>query len=570
MTATARTRPRPQRPAPGQAWQVIVLGLALLLPAGLHAQDSGLAHTVQPGDTLSTLALDYLGDARSWPALQRSNQVRDPRRLRPGTVLHIPAHLLPASTARVLFASGDVRLQAAGGSAVQLPDAGQLVAEGARLQAGPQSFVSVELADGTVVRVQADSQVQIEQLRRRGRAGDAQSVLELQRGSVESSVPPQPGSQRRFEVRTPGATTAVRGTRFAVTLAPDGRTLAAVTEGRLAVTPAAQARPAIAVASGQGLVVSADGQATASQNLLPAPGLEALPDTLGDADFLRLPLEPVPGAVAYRVQLARDAQFASVMRSTYSSSPLVQLATLPDGHYHLAARAIDAQGLPGLPAQRAITIKAHPIAPLLQVSGTALALPGGELSCTPVDGAAAYRIQVAAAADFAAPVLDVADSEHCRLALTALPPGAYHWRAASVRRLPDGQMDQGPFSPAQAFTLAKLPAAPTGDAIAVQQAGSRLQLNWPGQPGERFELQLSPEPDFATLALEQELSEPSWTAPAMAPGRYYLRIRTRNAETGLISSFSTPRRITLQPVAAVRSSTGLPVTSADGQPLSRP
>lgn len=547
-----------------------MLGLALLLPAGLHAQGSGLAHTVQPGDTLSALALDYLGDARDWPTLQRSNQVRDPRRLRPGTVLHIPAHLLPASTARVLFASGDVRLQAAGGSAVQLPDAGQLVAEGTRLQAGPQSFVSVELADGTVVRVQADSQVQIEQLRRRGRAGDAQSVLELQRGSVESSVPTQPGSQRRFEVRTPGATTAVRGTRFVVTLAPDGRTLAAVTEGRLAVAPAADARPAIAVASGQGLVVSADGQAAASQNLLPAPGLEALPDTLGDADFLRLPLEPVPGAVAYRVQLAQDAQFASVVRSTYSSSPQVQLAALPDGRYHLAARAIDAQGLPGLPAQRAIIIKAHPIAPLLQVSSTALALPGAELSCTPVEGAVAYRIQVAAAADFTAPVLDIAGNEHCRLALAALAPGAYRWRAASVRRLPDGQLDQGPFSPAQAFTLAKLPVAPAGDAIAVQQAGSRLQLNWPGQPGERFELQLSPEPDFTTLALEQELSESSWTAPAMAPGRYYLRIRTRDTETGLISSFSTPRRITLQPVAAVRSSTDLPVTSADGQPLSRP
>ena len=39
--------------------------------------------------------------------------------------------------------------------------------------------MAVQLADGTMVRVQAQSELQLRQLRRRGRAGSVQSVLEM-------------------------------------------------------------------------------------------------------------------------------------------------------------------------------------------------------------------------------------------------------------------------------------------------------------------------------------------------------------------------------------------------------
>lgn len=547
--------------------------LLLALAGPAVAQPAGaIEHTVRPGDTLQALATHYLGDARLWPGLQQENHVADPRRLRPGSRLRIPLHLLPAGHAEVAFTQGDVRVQLPGGPP-QAPQPGQPLPEGARLQAGADSFVTVRLADGTLVRVQADSQVQLEQLRRRGRAGDAQSVLQLERGSVEPSVPPQPPhGQRHFEIRTPSASTAVRGTRFVVELAPDGRTLAAVTEGALAVAPGrADAGAGVqVVARGHGVVVSAAGTVGAPAPLLPAPALDALPATLEDANFLTLALAPVPGAVAYQVQVARDAQFAAIVRSVTAPGPQLRLPAVADGDYYVAARAVDAAGLSGHRAQRAIRVKAHPVAPLAQapLDGATLARGQGALACTPVQGAARYRIQVAGAAGFAAPLLDETARGQCVLALAALPAGGYQWRVASVRELAGGALDQGPFGPAQTFAVAEQPPALGAQAIAASDNGGRVSLSWPGGPGQRFRLQLAAdERGFEQPLVDEELAEPAWTAPALAPGSYLVRIRTHDA-SGLESAFSTPRQIVLPP--AVRSGTGLPITSADGRPLSAP
>lgn len=544
--------------------------LALCLGGALPAQAQGggtpdLVHTVQPGDTLYRLAQHYLGDSRLWPQLQRINAVRDPQRLQPAAQLRIPLQLLPRGSAEVIFASGAVRVSPQG--ATQPLRAGQALAEGDAVRAEPQGFVSVRLADGTVVRVQADSQLRIDALRRRGRLGDAQSLLQLQRGSVETSVPPQPGSARRFEVRTPGASTAVRGTHFVVQLDAQGRTLASVTEGRLAVTPQA-AGAETAVERGQGLVVGADGHGGAHHALLPAPGLESVADTLEDADLLYLPLQPVAGAVAYQVQLARDAQFAQVVRSGSFDTPRLRLPAVADGSYYLQVRAIDAQGLTGWPARRTVTIKAHPVAPLLLLPqpGASVERGAGQLSCTPVEGAIRYRIQVAQHGGFGAPLLDDVHGG-CALALPSLPVGDYQWRVASIRHLDDGAAQQGPFSAAWPFAVADRPPPPEA---ALEQAGGRLQLRWPARDGQRFQLQLATDATFtaASVVLDEQLDVPAWTAPAgLLAGPHYLRLRTLDP-SGLQSRFSPPRRITLP--APVASSDGSPVRSADGQPLALP
>lgn len=70
---------------------------------------ASIAHTISLGNTLEHLAAQYLGDARRWPTLQQANQVKDPRHLLPGTVLQIPVHLLPSTTATVTFSQGTVQ-----------------------------------------------------------------------------------------------------------------------------------------------------------------------------------------------------------------------------------------------------------------------------------------------------------------------------------------------------------------------------------------------------------------------------------------------------------------------------
>jgi len=81
-------------------------GWVLHLPAATPS-DGGSSYTVRPGDTLSQIALDRLGDAAAYPAIVEASKsitqpdgahLADPDLIRPGWTLHIPT--TPTTSAR--------------------------------------------------------------------------------------------------------------------------------------------------------------------------------------------------------------------------------------------------------------------------------------------------------------------------------------------------------------------------------------------------------------------------------------------------------------------------------------
>ena len=560
------------------------------------ANDSdSVAHTVQPGDTLEGLARHYLNAPHQWPLLQRRNAIANPRQLRPGSVLHIPAHLLPSAPARIDFVQGDVRLVTASAAAAQAPQplqAGSALPEGTRLQVGADSFVVVRLADGSVVRVPAQSDVQLQQLRRTGRTGQVRAVMELRRGGIDADVAPSKDSTRRFEIRTPRAATSVRGTRFGVVLAGDGRSSTSVLEGSVAVqaAQATQAAQSTLLQPGQGVAVGADGALGSVRALLPAPDLSALPATVGDAGLVALDLGPQSAIekiaitarptlltgqngqklVRYQVQIARDEALSQVLRNGIFAPDAIRLQGLDDGSYVLAVRALDADGMAGPFARRALTIKTQPVAPLYQspLPGATVASSGALLQCTEVPGVGRFHLQVSRRADFAELAQDAPEQTQCQLQTSALPVGQYYWRAASVRLRADGSADAGPFAAAQPFSVAERPAALYGTAVRVEQHAQTLQLHWPAQPGQTFRLQCARDIAFTDLACDERLSAPRWVASALSPGPYFVRLQTRDP-SGLESDFSAPRRIHVG-TGGLQTSDGRGVSSSDGQPVGQP
>ena len=554
-------------------------------------QDDEIAHTVQDGDTLEALAREYLAAPQQWPLLQARNKVPDPRRLKPGSVLWIPVRLQPAEPATVEFVHGAVTAQATPTQPPAPLSAGSKLEEGTAVHVGPEAFVAVKLADGTVVRVQAGSELNLRQLRRRGRAGSLQSVLEMRSGTVESTVPPNAEAFRRFELRTPQAVTSVRGTRFDVSMGESGQTTASVLSGSVAV----QSRPGVATAShtaaaesrssllapGQGVAVAPDGTLGEPRPLLPAPDTSGIPAMLSDAGILAIDMPPLAGAARYAAQVALDPEFTRVLRSGSFSGGQLRWKALDDGRYYLSVRGLDDAGIPGLPAVRALQIKTRPVAPLYQqpAPGAVVATSAGELRCTQVPGVAWYRLQVARDAQFAQPVLDVPRLTECRLPLSTLPPGNYFWRAASLLRLPhaaankqpgqEEQADQGPFAPPQPFTVADRPAALAAQSLQTQDGDATVRLHWPAQGGQRFRLQLAAVADvgFDNVMQDTLLDEPAWTASGLAPGAYLVRIQVLDP-TGLESDFSPPRQIEVG--SGIRTGSGLPVSTSSGRPLERP
>ena len=550
--------------------------------ADTASQADEIAHTVQDGDTLEGLAKSYLDAPRQWPLLQARNKVANPRRLQPGSIVWIPVRLQPAESATVEFVHGAVTAQARANDAPALVAKGGKLDEGTALQVGPDAFVAVRLADGTVVRVQAQSELQLRQLRRRGRAGSVQSVLEMRSGAVEASVPPSAEAFRRMEIRTPLAVTSVRGTRFSVELAESGQTTASVLNGSVAVqsrrdegvggnAPSAHPSATALLAPGQGLAVATDGTVGAPRPLIAAPDTSGIPATLGDASILAINIPSQPGATRYMAQVSQDADFTQVLRHGSFADGQLRWKALDDGRYYVSVRAVDDAGIAGLPAVQPFTIKTRPVAPLHQLPapGTVVATGAGELRCTSVPGVRWYRVQVAADAQFTVPIKDEQRLSECRLPVADLPAGSYFWRMASLLQMPDGQADQGPFAPPQAFAVADRPATLSAQSLQAQDGDTTVRLNWQGQPGQRFRLQLASASDasFDKITLDTVLDRPEWTASDLPAGEYLVRIQVLDP-SGLQSEFSPPRQIRVG--SGISTGSGLPVTTTSGQPVGRP
>ncbi len=576
------------RCAIGATVAALLLGMgslhAFAEPAG--AMDDEIAHVVQEGDTLEGLARDYLAAPGQWVQLQKRNQVRNPRHLQPGSVVWIPVRLQPEASARVEFVQGQATAQPRGASAAAPVAPGTVLAEGTELNVGPDAFVAVKLADGTVVRVQAQSELQLRQLRRRGRAGSVQSVLEMRKGAVEVSVPPSPQPLRRVEIRTPQVVTSVRGTRFGVALVDAGQAVASVLEGSVAVQPRHGATPdpkapVSMLAPGQGLAVAADGTVGAARALLAPPDASGIPAVWEDAALLALDMPAQPGAVRYQAQLARDAEFTQVLRHGSFADGRLRWQTPDDGAYYLAVRAVDGAGIAGIPLVRALAIKARPVPPLYQqpAAGAVVATGTGQLQCTQVPGVRWYRLQVAADAQFARPLRDAQRQTTCSLTLADLPAGQYFWRAASIREGAGGQPDPGPFAAAQAFTMAPAPATLAAQSLQAEDGDTTVRLRWPGQSGQRFRLQLVADKTTRQATggsagtaqdqpvLDTLLDAPEWVASDLPAGMYQVRIQVQDP-TGLQSEFSPPRQIRVG--TGLNTAAGLPVSTSSGESVGRP
>ncbi|WP_084455072.1 FecR family protein [Comamonas composti] len=550
---------------------LLVLGLSVggtahaqITPQPLNSQTDGevIAHRISPGDTLSQLADRYLGDHQLWPLLQQSNNNVNPYRLKPGSALTVPMRLLHMAMASVEFVQGDAHATRSSIEANALPVSaeplhkGQSLQEGDRLRLAENAFVAIRLADGSLVRIQSESDLQLRQMRQKGRAGNLESVLDLRSGSVEVSSPPMRNPPpRRLEVRTPAATTSVRGTHFSVHANPSGTTSATVDKGLVLVSSDKAEHKQALLRPGLQLVVAANGHLESPRHMLTAPDLSNWPSLTEDSQWLSLPLPSVEGAVAYQVQLAQDEELSTVLRSDVFKTSPIRFTDIDDGEYLLSVRGLDTQGIPGQPSHRKIRVKAHPIAPLYEapVAGATIGIGESGLRCTKVAQASRYRIQVAAAggAQSFVPLIDVSDLTDCELAASALgqlPAGDYLWRTASLRKLADGSFDQGPFATPQAMRLASVPSS------ALQFSEAQDHIYWNGEASHSYRVMVATNAEFSSLLVDTWVDKPQWRTANLPSNQYFLRLQVKDGN-GLVSA----------PSPAYTFQVGDWIVSSDGQ-----
>ncbi|MCP3137690.1 FecR family protein [Pyxidicoccus xibeiensis] len=248
------------------------------------------------------------------------------------------------AVARVRAASGEV---SAGTAAAELrPRApGDALYSGELLHTGPGARVELALADGSRVRLMADSSLRLgtielmANLRRKVQ-------LELLRGTVEADAAPS-GEGSLFEVRTRSAVAGVRGTHFRVTAQEDGTHRLETLEGRVALIAK---KGDLDVIEGYGSRALPDSAPEPPRPLLKAPTMVDPRDGTFAAPP-RLTWGAVSGARAYRVELARTADFAAGVRTHEAPAAELAVTNLDQGKWFWRVVALDGEGFVGFPSK---------------------------------------------------------------------------------------------------------------------------------------------------------------------------------------------------------------------------
>jgi hypothetical protein len=404
--------------------------LALVLPGLVLAQAAApggeFVYRAQAHDTLIGIGRRLLIEPRRWPEVQARNNIADPRHIPLGDEIRIPyAWLrLNADTATVMAVSGDVR---EGGRSVVR---GQTVPEGTRIETGSDGSATLVLADGSVVTVQKLSVLTLEEMRQVAGADAAHDTrFKLESGRLQTRVKPH-ADVGRFEIVTPVAVSAVRGTEFRGAFEPGaGSATTETLEGSVAVSGSGTV---VTVPADFGTRVTPNAAPLPPVRLLPPPDLQAIPGT-NNANRLQFEWPAVLNATRYRLQLAPDAEFQSFLVDAELDTPQADLPAPPDGGYWLRVRAIDGVGLEGHDTVVPFVQQQLPVVQR-QASPTpfppAFAKHEMQLHWDPQDGMR-YRVQISLDAQFSAPLLDQT-LDAPTLATRRLHLGTYYARVQTI------------------------------------------------------------------------------------------------------------------------------------------
>jgi len=526
---------------------LLLASLACVAAPNASTAPADWNYRVRPGDNLWDLATRYLKPDVAWQKLQDYNHVPDPMHLPPGSTMHFPVGWLrqgPAS-AKVVAVIGNATAKGQGNASAVPVTQGMSVGYGAELATEKDASLTLELADGSRVLLQGDSELVLDRLSEYGRTGMVDTRVRLKRGRASSDVVPLTGSAARFTVSTPNTISSVRGTHFRV--AADGSEGAARTEVVSGHVDVGNEARHVMVNTGRGVATAAGGKPGQPQELLHAPPLDCPRQPLG-----QLPAEihwkPLDGAAHYRIQVAPTDRFEVLVMDQVVDGPQASLPSLPDGTHAFRVRGISANQLEGLDATCPFTVAAHPQPPLIiePQPGSKAHATRPEFRWTENEEAASYAWQLSSSEDFTQPLASdmTVNGNHVRAPQT-IPYAHYFWRVASRDKA--GKL--GPYTAAMPFDLVPEPPAP--EPGAPKHEHGDFVLSWPaGTPGQRYRIQMARKADFSNATVDETLDKPELSLHKLSSGRWYARVQTIDTD-GYVGPWGPVQRTSV-PCAACR------------------
>lgn len=478
-------------------------------------------YTVRSGDNLWTISERFLPDLSYVKKLQIYNSIPNPYKIKPGTSVRIPLDWLKShgASAHVVAVEGRTIVQRQSQQSEDLTEGKQLDVND-KVVTGDQSSAVIEFKDGSRVLVHDNTELQLERVELYPDSNLLETELLLKRGRIETKVPKKSRGKSIFKIKTPAASTAVRGTflRTGANKSDDHpQTMQVeVLRGRVSVSGAGSNKQ---LSKGFGIVVVKGNPPGPIIRLLDAPQL-IKPAVLIDRLSTVFEWNNIAGSNRYRIQVFSKNEDTKLVWNTISTIPRLTVPDLPDGHYVMKIHGIDAKnGLEGKDSTHYYTLDARPVPPLPASPDEDANIESKNLILrwSAQNDAIGYNLQISKQADFETTLDDqtVEDVEYINQ--LQLQPGTYYWRIAT-----QATDEEGPFSDPQRFNIippAPKPLAPQGD-------DEHLIFRWQqGGPGLKYQIQLANDENFTNVVLDKESTTPRLEVDRPSNNRLYLRMR---------------------------------------------
>ena len=475
-------------------------------------------YTYRPSDSMPQVGKRFLNPKYKWPDLVRYNDIEDPASLQPGSIIKIPIAWLKFQPrpAKTLSVDGNVLVKKDQFGQFSLLKANSSIHVGYEVMSRKGTAL-IKLADNSIIRVEPDTHITFNRLSHFGDTGMVDTRIRLKRGGMINTVAPLlKGS--RFEIRTPSAVAAVRGTVFRLRTNTDG-TQIEVTEGEVSF---GHEHGMQTIQAGEGASVSAQSALMDKRKLYEAPKRQFASSDIQDLP-VTLSWDPVPGAKSYKYELTVKDENGAMVRSKQVNKPAVEINHVTSGNYQLAMRAIDSDGFEGLndSASVAVELDGDTPAPLFPLADSVINSEDLKFDWElEEENSSKSKLQVSKNMNFSELVVDQKFTSNSQADMRdKLDPGVYYWRVV-------GLSDQHIESASDARKVSVRGLMKQANILSVNYVKSQVGLFWTAIPeANGYILQISDSPNFLSILREESLQKPS-AFLKLNPGKhYYARIK---------------------------------------------
>ena len=498
----------------------VIALMIFFLPMSLSAQD--WIYTVTKGDNLWEFSEKHLDTVMRFDQLRKINNIQNPKKMPPGSKIRVPLKWVRSNPvpAEIIDIHGSVELFRADGKNQKVTQTGVLIRLGDRIKTSSESTAAIKFADDTIMTLHADSLIRFDHLSAHGTTGMVDSRLHLIDGRIDTRVTPAVGPGSRFEIHTPSAISAVRGTEYRTAVSEkENASSIEVLHGKVAVKGAKKQR---LINAGFGTKVAKGQAPIAPRKLLKAPILADMPERIRTIGWT-LSWEKLKGATQYRVEVSDQDSFNTIIWQKKTEYAKVGLPDLVDGQYFVRVRGIDELGLEGTQKTTPFIMDTRPQPPvqLKPTPAQVFRATAPELQWSDSAEADRYHLEIAIDENFTQLIVDQKDLKSTKFDSSKWSDTQiYYWRLTSITA--EGEF--GPVGEPRSYEIKPLPEKVSAE-MNMADDGT-LVASWrAGTPGLSYQVQMADDPGFNEIILDKTISEPKLSFEPVSGQVRYLRVR---------------------------------------------